>query len=1083
MRYFKFRERVWLGIKVSLLVAVLALLVGLGVVELGVAAQNDCDKLLSQKTFKTLGKAKNTQIQNSLVILGYDPKKIDGIIGPHTKAALKQFCADVENEFRKDSVDDFMAALLLYVAIAKVYPAWKDIVLNDQFKDWVNQQPAGKSAAYRIIMRTSPAGEIISLYEEYQSDLEKDTEKARKRQFGEKENYVVSYKLTEKDLEDLKAEKDITAKLKDVMEKDKSYYSKENFIVAVQKAVSLPEDELKLVIENAQQDNYILTEKSFKKLNKNKKIPQAVVDGLNKLKDKEPQAEDEFKTEVMASIEEVIQVDQYQPLFLKYAKVEGPYRISAEYLAKLEKKKVPDDVIAKLRTLPKKPYKNIDLFKEAVRPIIEDVTKKDNFPDSAISDFAGLRDKDLEKQRKGANKIVREERDDYINYQKIIIQEIDELPLYRLTAQSKKKLKKGGVPDFLIVKLRELVGNGYTDEFTFKSALNKKIEELYKGYQDTIVGDAEKIVFYQMSESAFEKLEEEIQARAISDDVMAKLQSLQDTEYPDKNLFVNALKAVTRVATSKMELTIVNKAEKKHPLDESTVKPFKWNAKTCGCLRDDLSGVVYGFYPYWMAGDQDDQKKDEKAGEQNRKEADNQNEQSEDDEIIEHELDFSVLTRIGFYALSFNEKGDINEKLPWAWKAKGKLFHWQKSPAEIKAEKAAKFLKVAHKHRTDVDLVIYQDWSNQDWLNQDWSNMASDGKKQIFENLMTNIIDLVNIELTDTFSLVKPYISFGGSPIPTIADGVTLYFKNYPVDDDDSKYLLVEFIKKLRKNLKDSNRHYYLNIMLHMDDLGKGVYEIKVLKQFVPSIDKREKDYEDNNYVDHYLVFIGEPTTKTKKDLRNNVENLFHDGQQRSNMLQKIIPIIKPTVSNEKQLIEDIIYFKNNYGGIGFWPLPLTEGGGVALMTCLKEILPGVRTDPEEKRIPKEKWTLAEVVNFNLKENYRREGAEPISGYKNFVTLHRWGGRVIFDVLLAVIAVYALLSAIFCSFRLIFKRFFWPFLAVVLLFIWVFFSLLYFDPSWKNMAEGNLILFLTILVFVVVAILMFVKKSRQGDLP
>jgi amino acid transporter len=171
----------------------------------------------------------------------------------------------------------------------------------------------------------------------------------------------------------------------------------------------------------------------------------------------------------------------------------------------------------------------------------------------------------------------------------------------------------------------------------------------------------------------------------------------------------------------------------------------------------------------------------------------------------------------------------------------------------------------------------------------------------------------------------------------------------------------------------------------------------------------------------------------------------------------KKFPIIEPTDSNEAKLVEDIIYFKKNFGGIGFWPLPVIEGIGVELMTCLMEILPGEQTQPEEER------TLAGVVNSNLKKFYQIEGAEPISGYQNFVTLHRWAGRLLFDVLLVIIAVYAL--------------------AVVLLFIGVFFSLLYCDPSWRNLAEGNLILFLTILVIAIIAILMFVKKSRQGELP
>jgi hypothetical protein len=864
----------------SLLIAVMFSMAGIGLVGICIAAETDCEKLLSKEAYKSLSTEKIKQIQDSLNATGFDPREIDGVIGPHTQAALKQFCVEFENEFRKDSLDDFIAILFLYAAIAKDYPEWKKIVLNNDFELWIDQQPAEKRAVYHKIMRSGTAKDIISLFEQYQSDLKKSTEETQRSEFGKIEKYVVSYKLTEKDLEQLKSEKNIAAKLKELIEKDKdkSFDSKEDFITAVQNAVRLQEDELNLVIENAQQDNYTLTEKSFETLKE--KIPESVVDGLNKLKDKKAQAEDEIKTEVGAIIDEAIQFDQYQPMFLKYAKVEGPYRISKEYLEKLKKKNVPDYVIAKLETLPKEPYADINAFKKTVRPIIEDVTKKDNFPDPVVSEFVSLQDEDLEKQRKGADKIIQKERENYIIYQKIIIQEIDELPLFKLTAQSEKKLENAGVPDYLIIKLNELEGNGYTDEYSFKNALNKKIEELSKGYQAAIVDHAEKITTYQLTESAFEELEEKLKANAIPDAEMLKLQSLQDTEYPDKALFTNALEENTSVPSQK-RLSIVKKAEKKHALIASTDKPFEWNAGSCGCLLDDLSGVVYGFYPFWLAGDQDDQKKEEKAGDQNGEKAENQNKQKKDDKIIQHEFDFSVLSRIGFYALSFDENGDFYEQLPWAWKPKGKLLPWQKTAAEKKAEKAAKFLKVARKYRTNVDMVIYQN----EW--QDWSRLTRDYKTLIFNNLMTNIVNLVNIELTDIFSLIKPYISFGGSSVPTIADGVTLYFKGYP-EDNDSKYLLVKFIKELRKNLKTANKHFYLNIMLHMDELGKGVYDIEVLKQIIPSIDKREEDYEDKNYVDHYLVFIGEPTTKTKKDLRTKVEKLFDDGQQRSNMLQKI---------------------------------------------------------------------------------------------------------------------------------------------------------------------------------------------------
>jgi hypothetical protein len=317
-------------------------------------------------------------------------------------------------------------------------------------------------------------------------------------------------------------------------------------------------------------------------------------------------------------------------------------------------------------------------------------------------------------------------------------------------------------------------------------------------------------------------------------------------------------------------------------------------------------------------------------------------------------------------------------------------------------------------------------------------------------------------------------MSFGGSPVPTIADGVTLYFTNFP-EDEESEYVFIQFIKKLRKHLRDIDNHYHFNLMLHMDAIGRGIYKDKVLKQLVPSNEKGKRTYEQQDFVDNYLVFIGEPSTQTKKHLREKVENIF-DGVQRRIMLQKLIPVITPVINSidhdNRQLKDDIIYMKQNFGGIGFWTIPASEGSGVSLGTCLKEILPGSQRPP-----------TTNIVNSKLEKNYRKEGAEPVSGYQNFVTLHRWGGRILFDILLVTIAVYALLSVFLCFLRTIFARFFWWFMVIILFSLWLFFSLLYFDPSWRNLAEGNLILFLTILAIAVFAVIGFVKKSRKGNLP
>ncbi len=132
MNAYHNRRKYRLRVAYFLLTAVILPVSCTGVVGICIAAENVCEKLLSQEAFRKFNKEKVETIQKNLVATGYDPKKIDGIIGPLTRDALKQFCVEFENEFRKDSIDDFIAKLFLYAAIANDFSKWKEIVLNEK---------------------------------------------------------------------------------------------------------------------------------------------------------------------------------------------------------------------------------------------------------------------------------------------------------------------------------------------------------------------------------------------------------------------------------------------------------------------------------------------------------------------------------------------------------------------------------------------------------------------------------------------------------------------------------------------------------------------------------------------------------------------------------------------------------------------------------------------------------------------------------------------------------------------------------------------------------------------------------------
>lgn len=1116
-------------VQACLLIIVIVPIFCIGSVSVSLAAKDDCDTLLSEQSYKNLDGAKIIEIQKQLRQKGYDPVKIDGRIGELTLAALKQYCTAIQFNATEDFAGNVIAALL-------------------------------DPAAHR------QTGQAKTSVED-----------------------IVSYKLTEDDFKDLKTAGENIEKLKEIQ--NIAYENEKDFLTAVQSKIpDLSKKNQSLILKYAEKPwIYRLSQKSLDNLKK-KNIPEAILDRLQKIKDKKYQNKNLLTKEVRAQIkdtanqyplltvrgsgqfseapEEVQPLDElrknnvpddiikllselknltyypskkefeavvdnkikevaqkynrYPPLIATEAEERVTYRLDDQSFKELQSQGIPDDILEKLQGLQNKPYADKNDLDRAIAENIRAETAKylplilkhsrfliisnrlsgsafnelkvENVPDDLLDELQVIKSSwylnnwyfSKKNFTAKVKKIVVEKTNHYIFQVSVYA---GETRTYQLSTYAIEKLRNQKVPDDILNKVQELKDEEFSSRDALKAAAAAKIresvdqyksvvaayiEDVFKSseksygnlkdkdvpdtildqvqaakdkkdddknipidklkaiinvsedlYPPLIVKEAEALEAYELTEKSIEKLSAEI----ISDGtLLEKLSQLQNIEYANETLIENALEHIG-ITDKNQQALIVTQAEQRHAYEDENHRSIEWNSGSCGCVLEDLSGVVYGFYPFWMAGKP-------------------------------QELDFSVLSRIGYYALSFNQDGAITRPINW------------------RPDKAG-FIKMAQKYRTDVDLVIYKNWN--DW--NEWRDITDSRKSYILEELKTNIVKLAHLKLQDIFSRIKPLLSMGTSPIPTMSNGVTIYFDGYPPNSDSDKFLFLKFIKDLRTSLKALRKDYTLNIMLDMNAIGIGVYDSDSLKKIIPHIEKGANGYEEQNIVDHFLVFIEEPTKKTKKDLRNKVEELF-TGIHRRTMLRKIIPIITPTENNKQQLGDDLIYFEDNFGGVGFWTLPIKEGSGVAFLTCAKEILSIASAQAEEEpRTDKEKPPLADYVNADLQQLYRKHGARPVSGYRKFVTLHRWGGRILFDIMLAIIAVYALLAKFFCSFRDLFRRFFWWFMAFIFLFVGVFFSLLYFDPAWKNLARGNLILLLFILVITLISVLKYVKRSRRGEAP
>lgn len=317
-----------------------------------------------------------------------------------------------------------------------------------------------------------------------------------------------------------------------------------------------------------------------------------------------------------------------------------------------------------------------------------------------------------------------------------------------------------------------------------------------------------------------------------------------------------------------------------------------------------LQGVTYGFYPYWLASNN---YRDIGVANPNP-----------------GYLNFSVFTRMAYFAIPIDTSGKIKD-----------LLHWQ-NPRLLEG-----FVKQLSRLNVKRDIVLYasqwQNWKSTD----DIKKYAEDHYKELVK-------------------LNKATEKYGG------INGVTLYFDNYERSSNASS--IITYVTRLHQEiLKDSSADrpwLDINLLLNLvglDDLKTHVgasvpveqsYFSKLAPLFLNSkkdnlLDNSVKEIEQGSApklnevkaqlgesspqttVANILVFLNESTSEHKKQLRMQLENEFK-GEARVDAQEKIIPVLGRLALNEesnaphRQFVDDLAYLKYNFGGIGFWKLPFT---------------------------------------------------------------------------------------------------------------------------------------------------------------
>lgn len=301
--------------------------------------------------------------------------------------------------------------------------------------------------------------------------------------------------------------------------------------------------------------------------------------------------------------------------------------------------------------------------------------------------------------------------------------------------------------------------------------------------------------------------------------------------------------------------------------------------KGCGCAPDAREGMMtYGFYPLWS-----------NAAKQN--------------------MDFDVLSRIGLYGMTIDDKGAL------------------KLPAGVNATPWT-LLEAAHRHRTKVDWVLYKN---------DWSAAKGGRMAGLLSNLIQSIDALLRTPYPKTDWRGTALATFGLEQGPSVGDGITLRFEGFPATKPEQE-ALGSFIQALTAQLHAMKPARQLHLMVTQADIVDSTVKADNAnnddRPFSPSnlqtlMQKANLIPDNADPADikrlrgndlRVLVLLQEPTSSEKMLLRASVENtLFSSGRVR--VLRNIIPILEYDGKRPGQLNDDLIYFKDNFGGVGFWPL------------------------------------------------------------------------------------------------------------------------------------------------------------------
>jgi hypothetical protein len=136
--------------------------------------RTDYDGLLTQEALSRYNRdpVRVKSIQNGLITVGYNPGPIDGVIGPLTTQALKQFARDRGHLIAGGDffASDLTGGILVFGEVSARHPDWDRIISSQDFTRWLDNQTVMSASQIKKLKKSATARQIIEMLDLYKSD-------------------------------------------------------------------------------------------------------------------------------------------------------------------------------------------------------------------------------------------------------------------------------------------------------------------------------------------------------------------------------------------------------------------------------------------------------------------------------------------------------------------------------------------------------------------------------------------------------------------------------------------------------------------------------------------------------------------------------------------------------------------------------------------------------------------------------------------------------------------------------------------------------------------------------------------------